>query len=315
MELVLKTLKCAEIMSELLYKDISVAIGILLNLLRILEGGDGKLYDFCDEYFDAIEFKRLADSVLRSLTAQARKPAPHKHSEIFYITSKTLPAAALSGIVYRYPRTAKFICKSYYMITNPDSIRLLYSFDPSVLTRDLAIFFARDFLGEIIHTCHCIGPSTPIDVDGYPTKKFFVTNSMLALVYDRIIHCMVKWTNFTQSAGAACTVDNIPQKEHTSIYNIISQALLHLQRVHGISHYLARYPIHSSTEVIDYLKIKKDELEYYERTHPFWANEPDSLNVGAFNMLSARIIDCPEAMQKFGKILGRAEDTMQRKRR
>lgn len=302
-------------MSELLYKDISMAIGILLNLLRILEGGDGKLYDFCDEYFDATEFKRLADSVLRSLTAQARKPSPQKHSEAFYITSKTLPAAALSGIIYRHPRTAKFMCKPSYLINNPDRIRLLYSFNSNMLSRGLVTFLSRDFLGEVIHTCYCLSLSTPVDIDGYPTKKFFVTNGMLALVYDRIIHCMVRWTNFTRSAGAICTVDSIPQKEHAAVYDIIAQALYRLQRVHGISHYLASYPIHSSAEMIDYLKIKKDELEYYEKTHPLWADESDSLDVGAFNLLSARVIDCPEAMQRFGKILGRTEDTVPRKRR
>lgn len=88
-----------------------------------------------------------------------------------------------------------------------------------------------------------------------------------------------------------------PQAEHAAVYEIVSQALHHLQRAHSISHYLARYPIHSSTEVIDYLKLKKEELEYYEKTHPLWADNSDSLNVGAFNMLSARVIDSPEAMQ------------------
>lgn len=292
-----------------------MAIGILLNLLRILEDGDGKLYDFCDEYFDAAEFKRLAESVLRSLTMQASKPPPQKRSEAFYITSRTLPAAALSGIIHQLSRTSRFICKSCYTIDDPDKIRLLYSFNCNMLSKGLATFFSRDFLGEIIHTCYDIDSSTPVDVDNYPTKKFFVTNGMLALVYDRIIHCMVRWTNFTHSAGTVCTIDNIPRQEHTAVYEIISQALHHLRRVHGISHYLARYPIHSSTDVIDYLKLKKEELEYYEKTHPFWADNSDSLNVGAFNMLSARVIDNPEAMRKFEKILGRTEDTVLRKHR
>lgn len=302
-------------MSDLLYKDISMAIGILLNLLRILEGGENKLYDFCDERFDATEFKRLTDSVLRNLTAQAGGSSPHKYSETFYITSKTLPAAALSGIIYQHPKTAKFICKSHYKIDNPDEIRLLYSFNCNMLSRNLALFLSRDFLGEIICAYYNLGSSTPVDVDGYPSKKFFVTNGMLALVYDRIIYCTVRWTNFTHSAGTACTVDSIPQTEHAAVYEIVSQALHHLQRAHSISHYLARYPIHSSTEVIDYLKLKKEELEYYEKTHPLWADNSDSLNVGAFNMLSARVIDSPEAMQKFGKVIGRAEDAMQRRRK
>ncbi|EFO65130.1 Hypothetical protein GLP15_2512 [Giardia lamblia P15] len=302
-------------MSDLLYKDVSMAIGILLNLLRILEGGEKKLYDFCDERFDVTEFRRLTDSVLKSLAAQAGSPSPHKYSDTFYITSKTLPAAALSGIVYQHPKTAKLICKSHYKIENLDEIRLLYSFNCNMLSRNLALFLSRDFLGEIIYAYYNLSSGIPVDIDGYPTKKFFVTNGMLALVYDRIIHCMVRWTNFTHSAGTVCTVDNIPQSEHSAVYEIISQALYHLQRAHNISHYLARYPIHSSTEIIDYLKLKKEELEYYEKMHPFWADDLDSLNVGAFNMLSARVIDNPEAMQRFGKAIGRAEDMIQRRRK